>query len=251
MLGVGKSVLQIEGFSASYGPVAALRGVTLSVKKGEAVCLLGANGAGKSSLIRSVMGLGPSTQGAIRFAGQDMGRARVEDRVRNGLAVVFEGRGILQRMTVRENLLMGGYCRSNAEAERSLDDVMGSFPILCERQNQPAGTLSGGEQQMLAIARALMADPKMIMLDEPSMGLAPVVVERVFEAIADINSRGVTIMLVEQNMHMALSVSQRFYILDRGAIVLEGRIENGKVIAADGTALSEDEIESAYLGERS
>lgn len=244
-------MLLVEGFYANYGPVAALRDVSLRVEDGEAVCLLGSNGAGKSTLIKSVMGLGPQVAGGLQFANVDLNAVRVEDRVRNGLAVVFEGRGILQAMTVRENLLMGGYCRSNTDAARSLDDIVTAFPILRERQSQPAGTLSGGEQQMLAIARAMMANPRMIMLDEPSMGLAPIVVERVFEMIDQINQRGVAILLVEQNVHMALGVSKRFYILDRGAVVLEGRVENGVLTAEDGTELSEEEIESAYLGERS
>jgi len=244
-------LLHINGFSASYGQVSALREVDLHVDAGEAVCLLGSNGAGKSTLIRSVMGLGPSVSGEMRFEKADLFSAGVEDRVRNGLAVVFEGRGILRGMTVRENLLMGGYCRSPDQVTSSLKDVMAAFPILKERQSQPAGTLSGGEQQMLAIARALMAQPKMIMLDEPSMGLAPIILEKVFETIAEINKRGVAILLVEQNMHMALSVSSRFYVLDRGAIVLEGVVRDGVLIAKDGTVLQEDEIESAYLGEKS
>lgn len=244
-------MLEIENFSARYGQVSALQQVALRVEAGEAVCLLGSNGAGKSTLIRSVMGIGPDIGGQLRFENKDLLALRVEDRIRNGIAVVFEGRGILQSMTVRENLLMGGFCRGKPEVEHAVEEAMSTFPILKSRQNQLAGTLSGGEQQMLAIARALIAQPKLIMLDEPSMGLAPIVVETVFEAIAEINRRGVAILLVEQNMHMALSVSSRFYVLNCGSIVLEGKVGGGVFVSSDGRALSEEELESAYMGEKS
>ncbi|WP_218575024.1 ABC transporter ATP-binding protein [Reyranella sp. CPCC 100927] len=243
-------MLTIEKFSASYGPVHALHGIDLRVEAGEAVCLLGSNGAGKSTLIRSLMGLGPLVSGAAHFEGRDLSVHAVEDRVRLGLAVVFEGRGILPAMSVHENLLMGGYCRSRADIAQTLEQVVALFPLLASRRNQPAGTLSGGEQQMLAIARALMSRPKMIMLDEPSMGLAPIVVEQVFEAIAEVNRRGVAILLVEQNMHMALAVAQRFYVLDRGAVVLAGTVSDGVLTSNTGQVLHEDEIESAYMGEK-
>jgi branched-chain amino acid transport system ATP-binding protein len=244
-------LLEIENFSARYGQVSALQQVALRVEAGEAVCLLGSNGAGKSTLIRSVMGIGPDIGGQLRFENKDLLALRVEDRIRNGIAVVFEGRGILQSMTVHENLLMGGFCRGKQEVEHAVEEAMSTFPILKSRQNQLAGTLSGGEQQMLAIARALIARPKLIMLDEPSMGLAPIVVETVFEAIAEINKRGVAILLVEQNMHMALSVSNRFYVLNCGSIVLEGKVGDGVFVSGDGRALSEEELESAYMGEKS
>lgn len=243
-------MLEIENFSARYGQVSALQQVGLRVDAGEAVCLLGSNGAGKSTLIRSVMGIGPDVSGRLRFEGKDLLSLRVEDRIRNGIAVVFEGRGILQSMTVRENLVMGGYCRSKQEVERSLEEAMTTFPILKSRQNQLAGTLSGGEQQMIAIARALIAQPKLIMLDEPSMGLAPIVVETVFEAVSEINKRGVAILLVEQNMHMALNVSSRFYVLNCGSIALEGSVGNGALVSSDGKSLREEELESAYMGEK-
>jgi len=244
-------VLSIEKFSASYGPVRALQDIDLRVDRGEAVCLLGSNGAGKSTLIRSVMGIGPRTTGTANFAGRNLLAHAVEDRVRLGLAVVFEGRGILPAMSVQENLLMGGYCRRREEIAETLGQVVTLFPLLASRRNQPAGTLSGGEQQMLAIARALMSRPRMIMLDEPSMGLAPIVVEQVFEAIAEVNRRGVAILLVEQNMHMALTVANRFYVLDRGALVLEGTVSDGVLTSKTGHVLREDEIESAYMGEKS
>jgi branched-chain amino acid transport system ATP-binding protein len=243
-------VLNIEQFSVSYGQVHALRDVDIRVEQGESVCLLGSNGAGKSTLIRSVMGIGPHAGGTVRFDGHDLMAAAVEDRVRLGLAVVFEGRGILPGMSVRENLLMGGYCRSDEQVAETLRDVVATFPILAARQDQAAGTLSGGEQQMLAIARALMSRPKMIMLDEPSMGLAPIVVEQVFETVAEVNRRGVAILLVEQNMHMALTVASRFYVLDRGDVILEGTVKDGVLKSKAGQILREDEIESAYLGER-
>jgi branched-chain amino acid transport system ATP-binding protein len=245
----GSTVLTIEKFSASYGPVQALRDIDLRVAPGEAVCLFGSNGAGKSTLIRSIMGIGPRNSGSVHFEGQDLLRAPVEDRVRRGLAVVFEGRGILPSMSVTENLLMGGYCRDASENEETLARVTATFPILATRRQQAAGTLSGGEQQMLAIARALMSRPKMIMLDEPSMGLSPIMVEQVFEAIAEINRQGVAILLVEQNMHMALTVCSRFYVLDRGHITLEGQVEGGALRSSDGKTLREDEVEAAYLGE--
>jgi branched-chain amino acid transport system ATP-binding protein len=242
-------VLSIENFSVSYGPVQALRGVDIEVGAGEAVCLLGSNGAGKSTLIRSLMGVGPRGSGSARFAGRDLMAAPAEERVRLGLSVVFEGRGILPSLTVRENLLMGGYCRSRAEVEAALAETTAIFPLLAARGRQAAGTLSGGEQQMLAIGRALMAGPKMIMLDEPSMGLAPIVVEQVFDAIGEINRHGVAILLVEQNMHMALAICARFYVLDRGSITLRGQVRDGELADAHGRILAEDDIESAYLGE--
>jgi branched-chain amino acid transport system ATP-binding protein len=242
-------VLTIEKFSASYGPVQALRDIDLHVASGEAVCLLGSNGAGKSTLIRSVMGIGPRSSGSVRFEGRDLLRSPVEDRVRKGLAVVFEGRGVLQSMSVHENLLMGGYCRDDSENEETLAKVAAIFPVLAKRRQQAAGTLSGGEQQMLAIARALMSRPKMIMLDEPSMGLSPIMVEQVFEAIAGINCDGVAILLVEQNMHMALTACSRFYVLDRGHITLDGQVAGGKLKSSDGRTLEEDDVEAAYLGE--
>ncbi|HKU96141.1 MAG TPA: ABC transporter ATP-binding protein [Vineibacter sp.] len=244
-------MLSIEKFSASYGPVRALQDIDLHVDRGEAVCLLGSNGAGKSTLIRSVMGIGPRIAGTAHFEGRNLLAHAVEDRVRLGLAVVFEGRGILPAMSVQENLLMGGYCRRRAEIAEALDQVVTLFPLLASRRNQLAGTLSGGEQQMLAIARALMSRPRMIMLDEPSMGLAPIVVEQVFEAIAEVNRRGVAILLVEQNMHMALTIANRFYVLDRGTLVLEGAVSDGVLTSKAGHVLREDEIESAYMGEKS
>lgn len=244
-------MLEIRKFSARYGQVSALHEVDLRVNPGEAVCLLGSNGAGKTTLIRSVMGLGPDVSGQLCFEGRDLLSLKVESRIRHGVAAVFEGRGILQSMTVRENLLMGGYCRSKQDVDQGVEEGMATFPVLKARQHQLAGTLSGGEQQMLAIARALIARPRLIVLDEPSMGLAPIVVEAVFEAIAEVNKSGVAILLVEQNMHMALSVTSRFYVLNCGSIALEGKVKNGVPFSSNGRVLDTDELESAYMGAKS
>lgn len=219
------NMLNIRSLSVHYGPVQALSSVSLTIARGEIVALLGSNGAGKSTLMRGINGLSPSSSGEILFDGQQIDRVSVEQRARLGLASILEGRGMLPRMSVLENLQMGAYLRKDAEREKDLKNVFTMFPILRQRIWQAAGTLSGGEQQMLAFGRAVMLRPKVILMDEPSMGLAPVIVERVFDAIDEINERGMTILLVEQNARMALSVADRFYVLSTGSIVLEGVIE--------------------------
>jgi branched-chain amino acid transport system ATP-binding protein len=204
------------------------------------VTLIGSNGAGKSTTLRSISGLTPPRQGSIRFDGEEIGETPPQDIVRKGISQAPEGRRIFSRMTVRENLELGAYLRRDQDGvERDLERVYGLFPRLAERERQKAGTLSGGEQQMLAIGRALMADPKLLLLDEPSMGLAPILVERIYETIAEINRRGTTILLVEQNANFALEVAKRGYVLETGTVALSDSSD----------ALRENpEVQRAYLG---
>ena len=245
-------MLEIEAISVDYGHVNALSSVSAGVAEGEVVCLLGSNGAGKSTFMRALIGLVALSSGTIAFNGKRIDTLPVEDRVKLGIATVPEGRGMLPNMTVYENLQMGAYIRGKAPIGRELEWVYSLFPVLKERSGQAAGTLSGGEQQMLAIARALMLGPKLILMDEPSMGLAPVIVERVFSTIKEINNSGMTVLLVEQNARMALSVGGRFYVLQKGEVVLEGAVEDGRLISEneDGEriVLNEEELEKAYLG---
>ena len=245
-------MLEIDTISVDYGHVNALSSVSAGVAEGEVVCLLGSNGAGKSTFMRALIGLVDLSSGTIAFDGKRIDTLPVEDRVKLGIATVPEGRGMLPNMTVYENLQMGAYIRGKAPIGRKLEWVYSLFPVLKERSDQTAGTLSGGEQQMLAIARALMLGPKLILMDEPSMGLAPVIVERVFSTIKEINNTGTTVLLVEQNARMALSVGGRFYVLQKGEVVLEGAVEDGRLISEneDGEriVLNEEELEQAYLG---
>jgi len=245
-------MLEIDTISVDYGHVNALSSVSAGVAEGEVVCLLGSNGAGKSTFMRALIGLVDLSSGTIAFDGKRIDTLPVEDRVKLGIATVPEGRGMLPNMTVYENLQMGAYIRGKAPIGRKLEWVYSLFPVLKERSDQAAGTLSGGEQQMLAIARALMLGPKLILMDEPSMGLAPVIVERVFSTIKEINNSGTTVLLVEQNARMALSVGGRFYVLQKGEVVLEGAVEDGRLISEneDGEriVLNEEELEQAYLG---
>jgi branched-chain amino acid transport system ATP-binding protein len=233
-------VLAIEDLHVFYGGIHALKGVALEVKQGEIVALLGNNGAGKTTTLKSISGLVASRSGRITLEGRPLSGAPPHEIVHRGIAHVPEGRRIFNRLTVRENLGMGAYLRSDGGITADLDRVFALFPILRERLGQSAGTLSGGEQQMLAIGRALMANPRILLLDEPSMGLSPVLVERIFETIAGINRQGTTILLVEQNAAMALAVAHRGYVLETGAIALHGT-------AAE---LAENpEVKRAYLGE--
>ena len=245
-------MLQIEDIYVNYGQVSALSGVNAAVSEGEVVCLLGSNGAGKSTFMRALIGLEPLRSGRITFCGQRIESMPVEERVGMGIATVPEGRGMLPSMTVHENLLMGAYVRGAEDLDADLDQVYEIFPVLKERSGQAAGTLSGGEQQMLAIGRALMLRPRLILMDEPSMGLAPVILERVFSTIEEINRSGTTVLLVEQNARMALSVAHKFYILQKGEIVLDGKIEGGRLISkkesGENIVLTEQELEEAYLG---
>src|SRR5258705_4535615 len=211
-------LLEVKGLEAGYGGIRAVKGIDFEVREGELVCLIGANGAGKSTTLRAVCGLLPARAGSVCYAGADTAAAAVHELPRQGLVMVPEGRGIFAQLTVEENLSMGAYALGGGDPEPQY----ASFPRLRERRKQIAGTLSGGEQQMLAIARALMARPKLLLLDEPSMGLAPMMVMKIFEIVQDIARQGVTILLVEQNARAALELAQRGYVMESGAIALEG-----------------------------
>ena len=230
-------LLEVKDLNVYYGAIHALQGISFHVDEGEIVTLIGANGAGKSTSLLTVSGLLRARSGYMRFRDQDLTLAQAQDIVRQGIVQVPEGRKIFAPLTVMENLEMGAYTRSNkAEVQASLDRVFRSLPRLKERLKQLGGTLSGGEQQMLAIGRALMSKPTLLLMDEPSMGLSPVLVEEVFNIIQDINSQGTSILLVEQNAQMALSVANRAYVLETGRVTLEGDshevLENPQVIAA-------------------
>ncbi len=233
-------MLALEALDVYYGEIHALRGVALEVRGGEIVTLLGNNGAGKSTTLKTISGLLVPRRGAVVFEGRALGGVPPHDIVARGIAHVPEGRRIFNRLTVRENLIMGAYLRTDGGIDADLDRIFELFPRLKERVTQVAGTLSGGEQQMLAIGRALMAKPRLLLLDEPSMGLAPVLVEQIFETVQTINRQGVTILLVEQNAAMALSIAGRGYVLETGGIVLEGSARD----LADNP-----EVRRAYLGE--
>jgi len=233
-------VLRLEDVHAQYGMIHALKGVSLEVKTGQIACLIGANGAGKSSTLMAVSGLLRPSAGRIVFEGDDLAEVPPHAIVERGISQVPEGRRIFSKLTVLENLQMGAYIRTDADGIRQdLDWVFGLFPILAERRFQMGGTLSGGEQQMLAIGRALMARPRLLLMDEPSLGLAPKFVETIFEVIREINTHGTTILLVEQNAHMALSIASRGYVMESGRIVLED----------DATSLMVNKsVQEAYLG---
>jgi branched-chain amino acid transport system ATP-binding protein len=233
------ALLELNDIHTYYGNIAALKGVSLNVEEGEIVTLIGSNGAGKSTTLRSISGLTPPRQGSIHFDGQEIAETPPQDIVRLGISQAPEGRHCFQRMTVRENLELGAYLRRDASVSSDLDRVFDLFPRLQERERQKAGTMSGGEQQMLAIGRALMANPKLLLLDEPSMGIAPILVERIYETIAEINRQGTTILLVEQNANYALGVSKRGYVLETGQIAISDASE----------ALRDNpEVQRAYLG---
>jgi branched-chain amino acid transport system ATP-binding protein len=245
-----QTLLEVDRLSVRYGPVHALANVSVSALRGEIVALLGPNGAGKSTLMRALIGLAKSSAGIISFGGIRIEHLAIDERVKLGIATVLEGRGMLPGMTVFENLQMGAYLRPNEDLEEDFEGVFAAFPVLNDRLKQLAGTLSGGEQQMLAFGRAMMLRPKLILMDEPSMGLAPVIVEKVFDAIESINKAGATILLVEQNARMALSVAHKFYVISTGSIVLAGRVENGELLVERGDGfvrVSEEELETAYL----
>jgi branched-chain amino acid transport system ATP-binding protein len=234
-------ILSVEDVHTYYGTIHALKGVSLDVREGEIVTLIGANGAGKSTTLRSINGLNHPREGRIRFEGHDITEEPPHDVVKLGISQSPEGRRLFPRMSVRENLEMGAYQRSDRRAQaEDLDRVYSLFPRLAERKNQKAGTLSGGEQQMCAIGRALMARPKLLMLDEPSMGLAPIFVEKIFEIVREINEQGTPILLVEQNALMALETADRGYVMETGTIAL----------ADDAKSLRENEqVRKTYLGE--
>jgi branched-chain amino acid transport system ATP-binding protein len=233
-------VLRVESLDVAYGEIQALRAVALQVGRGEIVTILGNNGAGKTTTLKTISGLLRPTAGTITLEDEPLVGVPAHAIVARGVAHVPEGRRIFNRLTVRENLTMGAYLRSDAGIAADLDRVFALFPRLAERVTQVAGTLSGGEQQMLAIGRALMANPRVLLLDEPSMGLAPVLVEQIFDKISDINRQGMTILLVEQNAAMALSIAHRGYVLETGSISLEGTAAQ----------LSDNaDVRRAYLGE--
>ena len=232
-------MLELTEIHTYYGNIEALKGVTLAVEEGECVTLIGSNGAGKSTTLRSISGLTPARQGQVRFEGKEITRTAPQDIVQLGISQSPEGRKCFPRMTVRENLDMGAYLRRDKSVGEDLDRVFELFPRLQERERQKAGTMSGGEQQMLAIGRALMARPRLLLLDEPSMGISPILTERIYDTIAEINRQGTTILLVEQNANFALGVSQRGYVLETGKVVLSD----------ESSALQENpEVQKAYLG---
>ena len=233
------AMLKVEDINVYYGAIHAIKDISFEVNEGEVVTLIGANGAGKSTILKTVSGLLRSKTGSIEFEGANLGHVAPHKIVNLGLAHVPEGRRVFTRMTVEENLEMGGYTRPNGEIDASIAAVYEQFPRLKERRKQVAGTLSGGEQQMLAMGRALMSKPKLLMLDEPSMGLAPILVEQIFEIIQSLHKAGTTILLVEQNAQMALSVADRGYVLETGKIVTTG---TGKDL------LEDESVKKAYLG---
>lgn len=234
------SLLSVRGLKVAYGGIHAVRGIDFEVAQGELVCLIGANGAGKSSALKGLMGL-VSHSGEIRFDGARLNQAATHAIVARGLALVPEGRGVFGRLTVAENLDMGAYLRNDrAGIKADLARAYDHFPRLAERRAQLAGTLSGGEQQMLAIARAMMGRPRLLLLDEPSMGLAPLMVQKIYEAIATIANEGVTIFLVEQNANLALQVSRRAYVMESGVITISG---------ASGELARNPQVRAAYLGD--
>ena len=232
-------ILKVDNINVYYGAIHAIKGISFEVNEGEVVTLIGANGAGKTTTLQAVSGLLRSRTGSIEFMGENLGHIPAHKIVEKGLAQVPEGRRVFLQMTVEENLEMGAYTQPNSGVDRDLEKVYEQFPRLRERRKQIAGTLSGGEQQMLAIGRALMSHPKLLMLDEPSMGLAPILVEQIFDIIRQLNEAGTTILLVEQNAQMALSVAHRAYVLETGKITLTG---TGKELAES------DQVRKAYLG---
>ncbi len=231
---------KLEGVSVSYGPIEALRDVTLDVGEGEVVCLIGANGAGKSTTLMTISGILKPKAGRKYFDGDDITSLHPDKVVARGIVQVPEGRRIFPRMSVAENLEMGAFARGRGDGRRRLQRVFELFPVLAERRGQRGGTLSGGEQQMLAIARGLMASPRLLLLDEPSLGLAPQYVETIFETIRRVNAEGITIFLVEQNAAMALEVSSRGYVMETGSVVLADTSANLR---------ANDGVRKAYLGE--
>jgi branched-chain amino acid transport system ATP-binding protein len=233
------SLLSLSDIKVSYGHIEAIKGVSLTVEEGEAVTILGANGAGKTTLMRTISGLLKPTAGTITYDGDDITQTRADAIVPLGIAHSPEGRRVFGTLTVEENLMLGAYTRPKAEALETRKQVYDLFPRLLERRTQLSGTLSGGEQQMLAIGRAMMAKPRLLMLDEPSLGLAPIIVKNIFSALADIRSSGVTILVVEQNARMALKLADRGYVLEVGKIVHEDTAQ---------ALMASSEVQEAYLG---
>jgi branched-chain amino acid transport system ATP-binding protein len=237
---MANTLLKVTGLKVAYGGIQAVKGASFEVHEGELVSLIGANGAGKSTTLKAVTGLQPVAAGEIEFLGRSIKGQGAWDLVKQGLVMVPEGRGTFTRMTITENLQMGAFIRNDKEIDADIEKVFAIFPRLKERRNQLAGTMSGGEQQMLAMGRALMTRPKVLLLDEPSMGLSPIMVDKIFEVVNDIHGRGVTVMLVEQNASRALQLATRGYVMDSGEITMTG---DGK------TLLNDPKVRAAYLGE--
>lgn len=236
---MAQRIMSVEHINVYYGAIHAIKDVSFDVDEGEIVALIGANGAGKSTTLKTLSGLLRSTTGAIEFMGEDIMHTMPDVLVGKGLAHVPEGRRVFQQMTVEENLEMGAYTRPNSEIAPGLERVYAHFPRLKERRGQVSGTLSGGEQQMLAMGRALMSSPKLLMLDEPSMGLAPLLIEQIFQIVQDLHKAGTTILLVEQNAQMALAIASRAYVMETGKVTLSGSGED---------LLHNDDVRRAYLG---
>ena len=238
---MANTLLEVNGLKVAYGGIQAVKGVSFEVQEGELVSLIGANGAGKTTTLKAVTGLQPVAAGEIKFMGRSIKGQGAWDLVKQGLVMVPEGRGVFARMSIVENLQMGAFVRSDkAEIAADIDKVFGIFPRLKERRNQLAGTMSGGEQQMLAMGRALMARPKVLLLDEPSMGLSPIMVDKIFEVVGNIHQQGTTILLVEQNASRALSLADRGYVMDSGEITMAGEAKQ---------LLADPRVRAAYLGE--
>jgi branched-chain amino acid transport system ATP-binding protein len=234
------ALLEVSDIHTFYGNIEALKGVSVTVDEGEVVTLIGSNGAGKSTTLRSISGLTPPREGSIKFEGTEIGEVPPQEIVERGISLSPEGRHVFPRMSVRENLDLGAYLRKDRDGvEKDRERVYALFPRLKERERQKGGTMSGGEQQMLAIGRALMANPKLLLLDEPSMGIAPILVERIYETIAEINRQGTTILLVEQNANYALEVSKRGYVLETGNVAIEDE---------SSTLRANPDVQKAYLG---
>jgi branched-chain amino acid transport system ATP-binding protein len=232
-------VLTLEGLHSCYGRIEVIHGVSLAVSEGEIVTLVGSNGAGKTTLLRAISGVQPVSGGSIRFAGETMDTLRAHERVMRGIVQVPEGRQVFMPLSVEDNLRLGAFRRTDNEIETDLEQIYVMFPLLAEKRRTAGGSLSGGQQQLLAIGRALMARPKLILLDEPSMGLAPVLVERIFGIIRDLKARGLTTLLVEQNANSALAIADRGYVMETGRIVMSG---------LGGELLDNPRVQSAYLG---
>ncbi|MFN3296142.1 ABC transporter ATP-binding protein [Caldimonas sp.] len=237
---MSQTMLKVSGLRVAYGGIQAVKGASLEVRQGELVSLIGANGAGKTTTLKAITGTQPVAGGDIEYLGQSIKGQGAWDLVKQGLVMVPEGRGTFTRMTITENLQMGAFTRSDKEIEADIEKVFTLFPRLKERRNQLAGTMSGGEQQMLAMGRALMARPKVLLMDEPSMGLSPIMVDKIFEVVEDIHKQGVTVLLVEQNASRALQLADRGYVMESGEITMEGEAK---------ALLNDPKVRAAYLGE--
>ena len=234
------TLLKVTGLKVAYGGIQAVKGVSFEVLQGELVSLIGANGAGKTTTLKAVTGIQPVAAGEIEFMGKSIKGQGAWDLVKQGLVMVPEGRGVFSRMTITENLQMGAFVRNDSEIDADIDKVFAIFPRLKERAKQLAGTMSGGEQQMLAMGRALMARPKVLLMDEPSMGLSPIMVDKIFEVVADIHKQGTTILLVEQNASRALALADRGYVMESGEVTMSGEAKG---------LLADPRVRAAYLGE--